>query len=56
MTDLFKVLKELNSTGDVLVIPHAHQAGDWRRADKDLVAGVEIASQHGSFEWFGLRF
>ncbi len=56
VTELFKVLKELNSTGDVLVIPHAHQAGDWQRADKDLVAGVEIASQHGSFEWFGLRY
>jgi hypothetical protein len=56
VTELFKLLKELNSIGDVLVIPHAHQAGDWRKADKDLVAGVEIASQHGSFEWFGLRY
>lgn len=54
--ELFKELTNLNSKGDVLVIPHAHQAGDWNRADRDLVAGVEIASQHGSFEWFGLRY
>ena len=53
---LFEALKQLNDDGDVLVIPHAHQIGDWRQADAELVAGVEIVSQHGAFEWFGQRY
>jgi hypothetical protein len=53
---LFQALKQLNDDGDVLVIPHAHQIGDWRQADAELVAGVEIVSQHGAFEWFGQRY
>jgi hypothetical protein len=53
---LFEALKQLNEDGDVLVIPHAHQIGDWRQADAELVAGVEIVSQHGAFEWFGQRY
>lgn len=56
LENLLEFLAESNANGDVLVIPHAHQAGDWRRADSQLVAGVEIASQHGSFEWFGKRY
>ena len=38
---------------DVLVIPHAHEAGDWTRSDPDLERLVEIYSMHGSFEFFG---
>ena len=38
---------------DVLVIAHADVAGDWRTADPDLLRFVEVASQHGAFEWFG---
>ena len=53
---LFEALKQLNDDGDVLVIPHAHQIGDWRQADAELVSGVEIVSQHGAFEWFGQRY
>jgi hypothetical protein len=53
---LFEALKHLNDDGDVLVIPHAHQIGDWKQADAELVAGVEIVSQHGAFEWFGQRY
>ena len=53
---LFEALKQLNDDGDVLVIPHAHQIGDWRQADAELVTGVEIVSQHGAFEWFGQRY
>jgi hypothetical protein len=56
LESLFDILRNSNSDQDVLVIPHAHQAGDWRRADPELVTGVEIASQHGSFEWFGKRY
>ncbi len=32
------------------MVPHAHQAADWTKADKDLVRLVEIHSQHGTFE------
>ena len=53
---LFEALKQLNDDGDVLVIPHAHQIGDWKQADAELVAGVEVVSQHGAFEWFGQRY
>lgn len=56
LESLFEILRKFNSENDVMVIPHAHQAGNWMRADQDLVTGVEIASQHGSFEWFGMRY
>lgn len=56
LENLWSILKELNDKNDVLVIPHAHQVGDWRRADREIVAGVEITSQHGSFEWLGQRY
>jgi hypothetical protein len=38
---------------DVLVIPHAHQAGDWTQNDAAIEKLVEIYSMHGTFEWFG---
>ncbi|MCP5113024.1 MAG: DUF3604 domain-containing protein, partial [bacterium] len=50
---LYQKLREKNRRDDVLVIPHAHQAGDWRRSDPDLEPLVEIQSMHGTFEWFG---
>jgi hypothetical protein len=50
---LYQGLRSRYSTKDVLVIPHAHQAADWRRSDPDLERLVEIASMHGTFEWFG---
>ncbi len=50
---LYQGLRDKYLTKDVLVIPHAHQAGDWRRSDPDLERVVEIASMHGTFEWFG---
>ncbi len=37
----------------MVAIPHAHQAGDWRRNDPDIENLVEIMSMHGTFEWFG---
>ena len=50
---LYQGLRDKYMTKDVLVIPHAHQAGDWRHSDPDLERLVEIASMHGTFEWFG---
>ncbi|MCP5112054.1 MAG: DUF3604 domain-containing protein, partial [bacterium] len=50
---LYQGLREKHNTDDVLIIPHAHQAGDWRRNDPDMERLVEIQSMHGTFEWFG---
>ncbi|HTM47319.1 MAG TPA: DUF3604 domain-containing protein [Bryobacteraceae bacterium] len=53
LSRLYQGLRAANKTSDVLIIPHAHQAGDWRRNDPDMERLVEIASMHGTFEWFG---
>lgn len=50
---LYQGLRSKYLTKDMLVIPHAHQAADWRHSDPDLERVVEIASMHGTFEWFG---
>ncbi len=50
---LYQGLRERFSTDDVLIIPHAHQAADWRMNDPDMEKVIEIQSQHGTFEWFG---
>ena len=56
LTDLYLGLHALYDPEDVLLIPHAHQAGDWRSADVYLTRLVEIMSMHGTFEWFGDRY
>ena len=53
LSRLYYGLRAENKTNDVLIIPHAHQAGDWRRNDPDMERVVEIMSMHGTFEWFG---
>jgi uncharacterized protein DUF3604 len=53
LPDLYRGLAAANQPGDVLVIPHAHEAGDWTRSDPELERLVEIYSMHGTFEWFG---
>ena len=50
---LYQGLRERYDTNDVLIIPHAHQPGDWRNSDTDMESLVEIMSMHGTFEWFG---
>ena len=50
---LYQGLRERYDTNDVLIIPHAHQPGDWRSSDTDMETLVEIMSMHGTFEWFG---
>ncbi|MEX0941692.1 MAG: DUF3604 domain-containing protein [Pseudomonadales bacterium] len=53
LSKLYQGLRENHDTEDVLIIPHAHQAGDWRRSDPAMQTLVEIQSNHGVFEWFG---
>ena len=40
----------------MLIIPHAHEPGDWNYNDSEMERLVEIFSMHGSFEYFGQRY
>ena len=53
LSQLYQGLRETAGPQDVVVIPHAHQAGDYRQSDPELEPLIEIMSQHGNFEWFG---
>jgi len=53
---LYQGLRQHHEPKDVVVIPHAHQAGDYRQNDPSLEPLVEIMSQHGTFEWFGRMY
>ncbi len=53
---LYQGLRTHHDPADVVVIPHAHQAGDYRLNDPALEPLVEIMSQHGTFEWFGRMY
>ena len=56
LDELYAGLRDRNSNDDVLVIPHAHQPGDWTNSDPDLERLVEIQSGHGTFDWFGNKY
>ena len=56
LSELYEGLRRQNASADVIVIPHAHQAGNYRLSDPQLQPMVEIMSQHGSFEWFGRKY
>ena len=56
LTKLYFGLRQHHDPLDVIVIPHAHQPGDYRLSDPDLEPLVEILSQHGTFEWFGRMY
>ena len=56
LDELYAGLRDQNSSDDVLVIPHAHQPGDWTNSDPDLERLVEIQSGHGTFDWFGNKY
>ncbi len=53
---LYEKLRALDATDNVLIIPHAHEPGDWNYNDAELERLVEIFSMHGSFEYFGQRY
>ena len=56
LSQLYQRLAEENDQEDVLIIPHAHQAGEWRQSHPVMERLVEIMSGHGNFEWFGKRY
>jgi hypothetical protein len=56
LSRLYAGLREAHDPKDVVVIPHAHQAGDYRQNDPELEPLIEIMSQHGNFEWFGRMY
>jgi hypothetical protein len=56
LSRLFAEQRRHNDPDKVLIIPHAHQPGDWNNLQTDLGPLVEIYSTHGSFEWFGRRY
>ena len=56
LSQLYRGLHKHHDANDVVVIPHAHQPGNYRLVDPDLEPLVEIMSQHGTFEWFGQKY
>ena len=56
LSKLYHGLRNAADSRDVVVIPHAHQAGDYRLSDPELEPLIEIMSQHGNFEWFGRMY
>jgi hypothetical protein len=56
LKELYQGLARENDPEDVLIIPHAHQAGDWRQNDASMERLAEIQSGHGTFEWFGAKY
>ncbi|MEO2177572.1 MAG: DUF3604 domain-containing protein [bacterium] len=56
LSRLYTGLRNHNSASDVLIIPHAHQNGDYRQSDPELEHLVEIMSGHGTFEWWAKMY
>ncbi len=56
LSKLYQGLRNEAEPKDVVVIPHAHQAGDYRLNDPELEPLVEVMSQHGTFEWFARMY
>ena len=53
---LYEKLRAIDAMDNVLIIPHAHEPGDWNFNDAEMERLVEIFSMHGSFEYFGQRY
>lgn len=56
LDELYAGLRVGNDSDDVLVVPHAHQPGDWTNSDSTVQRLVEIQSGHGTFDWFGDKY
>jgi hypothetical protein len=56
LTRLYHGLRTKHDPDDVVIIPHAHQAGEYRTSDHEMEHLVEIMSGHGTFEWFGRMY
>jgi hypothetical protein len=53
---LYQRLASENDTKDVLIIPHAHEPGDYRYNHPQMEHLVELASIHGRFEYLGKQY
>ena len=56
LSALYQGLRTHHEPRDVVVIPHAHQNGEYRLNDPLLEPLIEIMSNHGTFEWFGRMY
>ena len=56
LSSLYQGLRTHHDPRDVVVIPHAHQNGEYRMNDPLLEPLIEIMSNHGTFEWFGRMY
>ena len=56
LSELYQGLRARHDPADVLVIPHAHNPGDYRQSDPRLAPLVEMMSMHGAFEWFAQEY
>lgn len=56
LAELYRALHKVAKPEDLLLIPHAHNPGDWGQSDAQTQRFVEIVSLHGTFEWFGRRY
>ena len=56
LSALYQGLRARYDPADVLVIPHAHNPGDYRQSDPQLEPLVEMMSMHGTFEWFARQY
>ena len=52
LSELYEQLRIQYDPLDIVVIPHAHNPGDFRQSDPKLEPLIEIMSMHGSFSWF----
>ncbi len=52
LSELYAELRARYDSGDIVVIPHAHNPGDYRQSDPQLEPLIEVMSMHGSFTWF----
>lgn len=52
LSELYEQLRKQHDSNDVVVIPHAHNPGNFRLSDPQLEPVVEVMSMHGSFQWF----
>ncbi len=56
LSELYQGLHARYDPADVLVIPHAHDPGDYRQSDPRLEALIEIMSMRGTFEPFARQY
>ena len=52
LSSLYAELHERHDPNNIVIIPHAHNPGDYRQSDPQLEPLIEIMSMHGSFQWF----